>query len=103
MPIREQLELKIRELPGLVPGPSRYGHGSAYRAGGREVAHFHGDSRMDIRITRDVIRDRSAEGGFDARVRTRGDSSEWVEVRFSSSRDFPLVLSLLEEAMRANE
>ena len=89
-------------IPGLTRGPSRYGHGSAFLAGGREVAHFHGENRMDVRLTREVIRVRKSEGGFDARVKTRGASAEWVEVHFFAASDFALVLTLVEEAVRAN-
>jgi len=103
MSLKPELERLLLSIPGLTQGPSRYGHGSAYRAGTREIAHFHGEERLDIRLTREEIRRRKSEGGFDKRVRTRGPSSDWVEIRVSSVRDFALALSLVEEAVRANE
>ena len=100
--MRSELEQRLAEIPGLKRGPSRFGHESAYFAGGREVAHFHGEERMDVRLTRERIRERASEGGFDERVRTRGASADWVEVRVTRRQDFPLALSLVEEAVRAN-
>jgi hypothetical protein len=100
--VREELERKLLEIPGVVRGPSRYGHGAAYRCGIREIAHFHGEERMDIRLTREVIRLRRAEGGFDRRVRTRGPSADWVELLVTSADDIQIAIHLVEEAVRAN-
>ena len=102
MSAREELERRLVEIPGVVRAPSRYGHGFAYRAGPREIAHFHRDGRLDVRLTREVIRLRKSEGGFDQRVTTRGPFSEWVSVRVSTPSDIPLSLGLVEDAVRAN-
>lgn len=101
--LREEFDRNLPGIPGLVRrAPSRYGHGFAYFVGNREVAHFHGDERLDVRLTRAGIRGRVAEGGFDARVRTRGPSADWVTVRLENASDLALALALLEEAARAN-
>lgn len=100
--IRSRLETMLLELPGLERRKSRFGDGHSYFAGSREIAHFHGDGRMDIRLTREVIRARKADGGFDGPVRTRGPSAEWASVSLDEAGDLPYVVSLLEEALRAN-
>jgi hypothetical protein len=102
MTVRDQLELRIAELPGVVRGLSRYGHGVAFRTGEREIAHFHGGQRLDVRLTRARIRELKSMGPLDPRVTTRGASAEWVEVKFGDESDLPLVLELIEEAVRAN-
>lgn len=102
MTVKEELERRLAALPGLVGRPSRYGHGVAFFTGGREIAHFHGTDRMDVRLTREEIRRRKAEGAFDPRVRTRGPSADWVEVHVEEARDIPYAVSLVEEAVRAN-
>jgi hypothetical protein len=99
--VREELERKLLEIPGVARGPSRVGHGAAYFSGDREIAHFHGDERMDIRLTRELIRVRKQEGGFDERVRTRGPSADWVELFVRRVQDIPLALELVEDAVRA--
>lgn len=102
MSIRATLEARLTEVPGLDQRRSRYGHGGAYFVGEREVAHFHGENRMDVRLTREVIREHKARGPMDPRVRTRGSSADWVEVRVSETSDLAYALSLVEEAARAN-
>jgi hypothetical protein len=102
VPIRDELDLRITALPGLVRRTSRWGTEPAYCLGQREIAHFHKDGRLDIRLTRNLIRERRAAGGLDPRVVTRGPSSDWVAVFASRPSDLPLVLALVEDAMRAN-
>jgi Family of unknown function (DUF5519) len=97
---REGIERRLAEIAGVVRRADRRGHGYAYYAGDQEIAHFHGDERLDVRLTRDGIRQRRSDGGFDARVRTRGPSAEWVAVRVMGEQDFPLVISLVQEAVR---
>ena len=99
---RTELERYLLDIPGLVRGRSRYGHGPSYFVGGLEVAHFHGDERMDVRLTRELIRERKSEGEFDGRVRTRGPSADWVEVQVAGVQDIPLAVSLVEAAVHAN-
>lgn len=99
---REQIEARLSELPDLVRRKSRFGNGLAYHVGDREIVHFHGDQRMDVRLTRDVIRLRKSEGGFDARVKTRGPSADWASVRVQEPGDVALALALVEDAIQAN-
>jgi Family of unknown function (DUF5519) len=102
MSIREELERKLAAIPGLDRHGSRWGHEHAYFVGGREVAHFHGDGRMDVRLTKERIRELKAEHALDPRVRTRGPSANWATVTLSTPQDLSLALSVIEEAMRAN-
>jgi luciferase-like monooxygenase len=102
MSVREELERRLGELPGVIRHASRWGQTHAYLVGNREIAHFHGDERMDVRLTKEVIRLRKSENGFDERVRTRGPSAEWASVRVAEARDIPLAVALVEEAVRAN-
>jgi hypothetical protein len=82
--------------------PSRWGHTHAYFVGDREIAHFHGDQRIDVRLTKERIRELVSEGAFDERVKTRGPSAEWVAVRVAGVRDLALALFLVREAVHAN-
>ena len=102
MTVRQELEKRLREIPGVELGPSRYGHGASYFTGSREIAHFHGETRMDVRLTKEEIRLRKEEGTLDQRLRTRGPSAEWVEVHVHTERDIPFLIALVEDAVRAN-
>jgi hypothetical protein len=100
--IRAELERRLSSLPDLERRPSRYGDSLSYFVGGREIAHFHGDSRMDVRLTREEIRRLKSEQALDHRVRTRGPSADWAEVHVTELKDIPYAISLVEEAIRAN-
>jgi hypothetical protein len=99
---RRELERQMAGLPGLERRASRFGHAFAYFTGDREIAHFHGDHRLDVRLTRELIRQRKKEGGIDPRIRTRGPSADWAAVRIEEPTDVSLALTLVEEALRAN-
>ncbi len=102
MSVRDELERRLGEMPGLVRRPARRGEGHVYLTGSCEIAHFHGDERMDVRLTRERILQLTAKDAFDERVRTRGPSADWVAVRIAETRDLPLALRLVTEAIQAN-
>ena len=102
MTVRQELEKRLIELPGVERKPSRYGHGASYFTGGREIAHFHGETRMDVRLTKEEIRLRKEEETLDPRIRTRGPCAEWAEVHVETERDIPFAVALVEDAVRAN-
>jgi hypothetical protein len=102
MSVREELERRLSALPELEQRPSRFGHSKSYFVGQREIAHFHGDTRMDVRLTKEEIRRLKSEQALDHRVRTRGPSAEWAEVHVAELTDIPYALLLVEEAIRAN-
>jgi hypothetical protein len=102
MSVRDELAGRLVQIPGVIRHPSPKGHGDAFFAGDREIAHFHGDQRLDVRLTRELIGQRKSEHAFDERVRTRGPSADWVAVRIAGAQDLPLALSLAEDAVRAN-
>jgi len=102
MTVREEVEQDLMRIPDLARRQSRFGDQFSYFVGTREIAHFHGDGRMDVRLTRAWIREAKAGGTLDARVRTRGPSADWATVPLVSRRDVALAVALVEEAMRAN-
>ena len=101
--LREELERWIAAVPGVERQVSRYGHGPSFALGGRELVHFHGESRMDVRLTREEIRQRKLDEALDPRLITRGPGSEWVEIRVLCPEDLAFALSIVEGAVRANQ
>lgn len=99
---RGKLELELVALPDLERRPSRFGDSLSYFVGGREIAHFHGDSRMDLRLTRSEIRRLQASHALDHRIKTRGSYAEWAAIQVREDSDIPFILSLVEAAIRAN-
>jgi luciferase-like monooxygenase len=102
MTIREELEKRLQSLALLTRRKSRFGDSHSYFLADREIAHFHGDERMDVRLTRERIREMKSEGTLDPRVRTRGPSADWAAVRVAEEQDLSLAVQLVEDAIRAN-
>ncbi len=75
---------------------------AAYYLHGREIAHFHGDREVDIRLTRLRQRRLNKTLSGDRRVRLRPRPSEWVWVRFSKRPDTDFVMELVKQAVKAN-
>ncbi|HEV2449862.1 MAG TPA: luciferase family protein [Thermoplasmata archaeon] len=100
--MREELEGQLRQLEGLTRRASRHGDSYSYFVADLEIVHFHGDERMDIRLTRERIRFHKSEAPFDPRVTTRGPSANWIAVRLRETGDIALALELVDEAIRAN-
>jgi hypothetical protein len=102
MPLRTDLEQRLMEIPGVTRHQSRHGDSHSFFLGELEIAHFHGDQRLDVRLTRQRIRELKAEGALDERVTTRGPSAEWVAVKIINSHDLALAVSLVQEAVQSN-
>jgi len=96
------LDARICSLPGVEKKRSRWGPMTAYCVHGREIAHFHGDHEIDIRLTSPNQRRLAKTLSGDLRVRLRPKPSEWVWVRFSTRRDTDFVIELVKQAVKAN-
>lgn len=102
MTVRKELEARLQAIEGLGRQASRHGDSYSYFVADREIVHFHGEERMDVRLTRERIQLHKSEAPFDPRVSTRGPSANWVAVRVRESGDIALALELVDEAIRAN-
>lgn len=102
MSVRGELERQLGEIPDLLRRPSRFGDAYSFFVGDLEIVHFHGDGRMDVRLTRQLIREMKATGTLDPRVRTRGPSADWASLPLTHDREVALALELVVAAMRAN-
>jgi hypothetical protein len=103
MSVREELERELAAVPGVTRHPARRGHGFAYFSGEQEIAHFHGEERLDVRLTREEIRKRATARAFDERVHVRGPSADWVAVHLAAAGDVSLALSLVRDAVRIHD
>jgi hypothetical protein len=90
-------------MGGVVEGESGFGPGVAFWVGATEVAHLDSDDVVDIRLTREVIRQRREALRRDGRVVLRkSGSADWLEVRCGSGDDVEFVVELITAAARAN-
>lgn len=97
MGLRAELTGRILRLPGVELRPSRFTGDEAFFAGRREIAHFHGERTIDIRLTRARIRALKDDLEADRRVTLRG-SSDWCELTFARKKDLDRAVELVKEA-----
>ena len=99
--LAQRLAVRFRRLDHVVEGESAFQPGPGYWVDGREVAHLDDDRVLDLRLTRQVIRERRSELEADFRVTVRR-GSDWVEVRFRTMADVEFAAELMEAAVTAN-
>lgn len=54
--LRKELIKKLERISGLEDRPSKVAGGSAIFYNNKEIAHFHDDNEIDVRLTKKVIR-----------------------------------------------
>ena len=102
--VQPEVDLALASVPGLMRRRgSRYADGPSYFVGPREVAHWHKDGSLDVRLTSEVVRELKKTNTLDPRVRTRGPSAQWVKLPVRDASDAPLAARLAELAVRANQ
>ncbi|MGH2609206.1 MAG: luciferase family protein, partial [Tepidiformaceae bacterium] len=88
--------------PGMLEGESVFSEGTAYWVNGTEVAHFIDGDRMELRLTKPVIRGMRAGLKADSRVELRSSSSDWIIVLVRHGGDFAFVVDLAQRAVAAH-
>lgn len=86
------------ELEYGAPG---CGTGTALRAGGREIVHFHSDRDADLYLTDGPIRRLRPELDHSTALRLHPDSP-WVTVHLDCVGDADLLVSLASVALKVN-
>lgn len=94
----------LAAIDGVVVSPSMFSDRPALWVNGHEIAHFDGHDRMDVRLTRAVIRATRPRLRAEPRIHLRSSSSaDWLEVHVEGAivHD-PLVHELVERAAAAH-
>ncbi len=98
--LRKELIEKLERFPGLEDRPSKVAGGSAIFYKGKEIAHFHNDNEIDVRLTRKVIRKEGLSHQTDSKIhKHRSPSSEWIEIRFHKSNEVDEAVRLFKLAL----
>jgi hypothetical protein len=101
-PLQKQLWDELGQIPGMLEGESVFSSGPAHWVNGKQVAHFIDDERLELRLTKPVIRELRANLKDDPRVELRSSSSDWVIVRVASEADIEFVVGLARRAAEAH-
>jgi hypothetical protein len=98
--LRSELIEKLERIPGLEDRPSKVAGGSAIFYKGKEIAHFHDDNEIDVRLTKKIIRKEGLNHPSGSKIhKHRSPSSEWIEIQFKKSKDVEEVLRLFKLAL----
>jgi hypothetical protein len=89
----------ISAIPRVEVAWSRFGSGNrrAWRVAGREFAHLHSASRIDLRLPRSL----QAKLRADPRAHFRKGKSDWLELEFHLPTDVSDIAALAREAAAA--
>lgn len=98
--LKATLVRKLEKIPGLQDRPSKVAGGSAIFFKEKEIAHFHHDNEIDVRLTKKIIKKEGLNHPTDSKIhRHRSPASEWIEIRFKKSQDVDEVVRLFRLAL----
>jgi hypothetical protein len=81
---KKLVQTLLAEIPGLDERASKVAGGSAFFYRDKEIAHFHHDTEIDLRLTKDVIKREGLKHRIDSKVHAgRSASSQWIELTFT--------------------
>lgn len=93
------------ELPDLMEGPSTFASDDrprAYWAHGKQVVNLFSPERVELRLTKPVIRADRDRLKADPRVELRPNASDWLTVVVTKAADAALAVELAEMAGAAH-
>ncbi|MFF9125585.1 luciferase family protein [Streptomyces sp. NPDC014889] len=93
---------QLATWPDLTEAVPSCGNGQALSSVGGEIAHFHSDRDVDLRLTVRAIRRLERDLRRFAAIRVVPGSS-WVTVRLDGSADVDLLMSLMSVALKAQQ
>ena len=99
--LKDDLIEKLNKLKGLESRPSKVAGGTALFYNGKEIAHFHNNNEIDVRLTKKVIRSEGLAHPSDSKFHHhRGPSCEWIELRFRRSHQVDEVVRVIKRALK---
>lgn len=82
--------MRLLDIPGIEEGANSWGDDTALWVNAKQMANFHRDGTLEIRLTRAVIRELKPRLKDDPRVVLRG-GSDWVGFVVESVDDYEFI------------
>ncbi len=99
--LKSRLIAAVRKIDGVEDRPSPVSGGCALFYRGREFAHFHNDTELDLRLTKKQIKAEALAHPKDSVHHVgRAAGSPWIELRFNSIEQVEQVARLVLLATR---
>lgn len=90
----------LTSVEGVTAEASPVAGGTALFFRGKEFAHFHSDTELDLRLTRKVIASLGmSHPSGSVHHPTRSPNSSWIEVRFNTTREVLRAAELVKLAV----
>lgn len=97
--LKARLIAEVQKIDGVEDRPSPVAGGSALFYRGKEFAHFHNDTELDLRLTKKLIKAEALLHPKDSLHHAdRAAGSPWIELRFNSVDDVGEVARLVRLA-----
>lgn len=99
--LRADLIKRLQKIPGVVSRKSKFADIGAIFFKEKEIAHFHHDHEIDVRLTKKVIRKEGLNHPTGSKLhKHRSPTSEWIEIRFKKPADVTEVVRLFKLAVK---
>ena len=98
----KQVREALLSIDGVLESDSIFSDDMAYWVNGKEIAHFHGQDSLELRLTRPVIRELRDQLKAEPHVKLRNASSDWLIMSFASAADVRFIASLAKRAAEAH-
>ena len=85
-------------LDGVVVNEGAFSPGPAIWVGRRRAAHFDGDDKLDVRLTKQLI----SELRSDVRVALRPGNSDWIDITIANESDCSFAEGIVHLTIEAN-
>ncbi|BDM69795.1 hypothetical protein HEK616_32820 [Streptomyces nigrescens] len=100
MNLAEHANARLADWPALSQGRACCGARYCLCSGAQEIVHFHGDNKVDVHLTRDMI-DRLRPALRNSSALELPAASGWVTVRLEAGSDIDLLATLVSAALLA--
>lgn len=99
--LKSELLTRLEKIAGLEHKPSKVAGGTAVFYKGKEIAHFHHNNEIDVRLTKKVIKTEGLTHPEGSKFHHhRSPSSEWIELRFRRQEHLDEVVRLFKLALK---
>jgi hypothetical protein len=99
--LKTELIERILSEPLIEFKKSKFSTAPAFFVGKKEIAHFHGNDELDIRVTKPVIKREKFLVAGDKRVRQERQNSDWLQFKFKGEKDLQAAYDLVLKAATA--
>lgn len=98
--LKKELVKRLEEIKGVEDRPTQVAGGSSIFYNGKEIAHFHNNNEIDVRLTKKVILQEGLVHPPNSEFHAnRTHTSQWIELRYRRKEQLDEVVRLIKLAL----